>query len=273
MTATLEHPSPSTRALVVAAVVPILVIGVVVSAVLVLVAGIWGLLAGLVVTAVAALLRARSLSKGIRAQVLGALDLRPASLEADARLVNLADGLSATSGVPVPDLFVLDDPGANMLLVGESPDAPALVVTTGLLGALDRIQLEGVVARAFAELRAGGLPASSVAVNAVARPQAALARGGAGALTFRSVSGLLAAGYSAVAGSDRDILLDRAAVALTRYPPGLLAALEEIEKVGTSVASAQPSTAHLWLADPGVAVPGMPERSSLELRIEALRLL
>ena len=78
-----------------------------------------------------------------------------------ARLVNLADGLSATSGVPVPDLFVLDDPGANMLLVGESSATPAVVVTSGLLDALDRIQLESVVAWAFAELRQGELPAAS----------------------------------------------------------------------------------------------------------------
>lgn len=273
MTATLEHSPPRPRALLVAAVLPVVALGIVVSAVLLLVAGVWGLLAGLVLTAVVAVLRARALSHGVRRRVLAVLAPRPAGPDTDARLVNLADGLSATSGVPVPDLFVLDDPGANMLLVGESPSEPAVVVTTGLLDALDRIQLEAVVARAFAELRLGGLPASSVAVNAVARPQASLAGGGAGALTVRPLAGLLAAGYAAVAGSDRDIEIDRAAVALTRYPPGLLAALEQLERVGTAVVRAEPTSAHLWMADPGVGVPGMPERSSLELRIEALRLL
>jgi len=254
------------------AVVPIVALGVIVSAVLLLVTGIWGLLAGLVLTAIAVFLRARSISTGIRRRVLDQLHPRPVT-DADARLVNLAEGLSATSGVPVPDLFVLDDPAANMLLVGESPAAPAVVVTQGLLDALDRIQLEAVVARAFAELRLGGLPASSVAVNAVARPQHSLDRGGPGALAVRPFAGLVATGFASVAGGDRDLELDRAAVALTRYPPGLLAALEQMQRVGTRVAAADPTSAHLWMADPGVGVKGMPERSPLELRIEALRLL
>lgn len=273
MTATVELSPPRPRLLVAAAVVPLVALGVILTAVLLLVAGIWGLLAGLVITVVAVLLRARALTTGIRRRVLGSLPLRPASADTEPRLVNLADGLSATSGVPVPDLFVLDDPGANMLLVGESSATPAVVVTSGLLGALDRIQLESVVAWAFAELRQGELPAATVAVTTVARPAITIAGGGPGALVVKPFSGLFAAGYSYVADPDRDLLLDQAAVALTRYPPGLLSALGRLAQVGTTVGAAVPESAHLWMADPGVSVPGMPARPSLELRVEALRLL
>ncbi len=273
MTATAEHSPPRTRYLVAASVVPLVALGVIVTAVLVLVAGLWGLLAGLVLTAVVVALRARVLTSGVRRRVLAELGARPADLQHDARLVNLAQGLSATSGVPVPDLFVVDDPGANLLLVGESPAAPALVVTTGLLDALDRIQLEGVVARAYAELRQGDLPATSVAVGAVARPAVLLARGGPAAAVLRPFAGPLRVGYEHVADHDRDLLLDRAAVALTRYPPGLAGALEQLERAGTVVRRPDPTTAHLWLADPGASVPGAPSRPALDLRIEALRLL
>ena len=86
-------------------------------------------------------------------------------------------------------------------------------------------------------------------------------------------AGLLASGFRSVTDPDRDLLLDRAAVALTRYPPGLIGALEVFERVGTVILRPDPATAHLWLADPGASVPGMPARPSLDLRIEALRLL
>ena len=273
MTATIEHSPPRPRLLVAAAVVPIIALGLIVSALLFLAVGIVGLLAGLVVTAIVVVLRARALTTGIRRRVLAALGSRPADADTDARLFNLADGLSATSGVPVPDMFVLEDAGANMLVVGESPAAPAVVITTGLLDALDRIQLESVIAWAFAELRQGEVPAASVAVNAVARPALTLAGGGVGALAVRPFAGLITAGYSYVADPDRDLLLDQSAVAITRYPPGLREALVQMQGVGTVLRHPDPASAHLWMADPGSGVPGMPPRPALELRIEALRLL
>ena len=115
-----------------------------------------------------------------------------------------------------------------------------------------------MVAWAFAELRQGELPAASVAVTTVARSAITLAGGGPGALAVRPFSGLFAAGYAYVADPDRDLLLDQAAASLTRYPPGLLSALDRIAQIGTTVARARPESAHLWMADPGVAVPGMP---------------
>jgi heat shock protein HtpX len=148
-----------------------------------------------------------------------------------------------------------------------------VVVTSGLLDALDRVQLESVVAWAFAELRQGDLPAASIAVTTVVSPAIALAAGGSGAVTARPFRRLFRAGYAAVSDPDRDLLFDQAAVALTRYPPGLVDALDRMRAVGTAVDGARPESSHLWMADPGVAVPGMPVRPSLELRMEALRLL
>ena len=107
----------------------------------------------------------------------------------------------------------------------------------------------------------------------MARPATTLAGGGAAALLVRPFGGLFAAGYPSVADPDRDLLLDRAAASLTRYPPGLIGALEVLQRVGTVISRPDPTTAHLWLADPGAVVPGMPARPSLDLRIEALRLL
>ena len=273
MTATAVPNPTSPRTLVAAAVVPVVALGVIVTAVLVLLLGLWGLLLGIVVTVAATALRARQLTHGVRRRVLEVLDVRPADPAAEARLFNLADGLAATSGAPVPDLFVVDEPAANLMLVGEPSATPALVVTSGLLEAVDRVQLEGAVAWAFAVLRRGDLPAASVAVGAVARPRLSAAAGGVGSLVVRPFGALLAAGHSHLADPERDLELDRAAVGLTRYPPGLRGALEQMERTGTAVARPDAATAHLWMADPGGAVPGLAARPSLELRIEALRLL
>lgn len=256
-----------------AAVVPWAAFGLVAAALLFLAFGILGLFAGLILAAVAIWIRVRRLTHGGRDRVLARIGAVPVATGEQARLVNLADSLSTSSGVPVPDLFVLDDPAANLLVVGERPDRVAMVVTTGMLGALDRIQLEGAVARGFAELRQGDLRSATVAVDAVAGPASSLAAGGIGSLMVRPFSGLLASGYRQIAGEDHDLVLDRAAASLTRYPPGLVGALEQFQKTGTAIRRPDPATAHLWIADSGASVPAMPARPSLDLRIEALRLL
>lgn len=273
MTATVERIERSTRPLQMAAVVPVVSSGIVVTAVLLLLAGVFGLIIGILLTAIAAVLRVRGLSAGVEDEVLAAIGAEPVSGPLEARLTNLAEGLAAQRGVPVPTLRLVDDPGANMLVVGMTPERAALVVTTGLLMALDRIQLEAIVGRGIAEIRQGDLPAGTMAVRSVGRPAAALDAGGLRALTVRPFAGLVNAGAAFVADPDRDLLLDQAGVALTRFPPGLLAALERCEAVGTSLTRTDPAIDHLWMASTGATGRPVADRPDLRLRIEALRLL
>ena len=273
MTATVELSPPRPRLLVAAAVVPLVALGVVLTAVLFLVAGIWGLLAGLIITAGVVALRARALTTGIRQRVLASLDRgRPTPPPSPASSTS-PTGCPPPAACPSP-LFVLDDPGANMLVVGEASATPALVVTSGLLAAVDRIQLEAVVAWAFAELRQGELPAASVAVTTVARSAITLAGGGPGALSpcGRSAdSSPPATPY--VADPVRDLLLDQAAASLTRYPAGPAAA----PSTG-SPRSAPPSPGPARRRTSGWPTPAWPCRAcrpgpGSSCRVEALRLL
>ena len=167
----------------------------------------------------------------------------PADEVAHAGLHNLTEGLCVTSGLPKPALFVVDDPGANAFAVGRTPQRAAVVVTSGLLEAVARIELEGLVAQELAHIRNGD---TAVATIAVAVPFA---------------SGLLDA--------HREQLADLAAVELTRYPPGLAAALQKVRDHGTAVQARSFALAHLWLAPPdGSAGPaGAP---ALDERIAAL---
>src|SRR4030095_5164132 len=62
------------------------------------------------------------------------------------RYANLVEGLSRAAGLPMPRLYVADSDAAHAFSAGRDPERSALVVTTGLLGGLNRVELEGVLA-------------------------------------------------------------------------------------------------------------------------------
>lgn len=92
---------------------------------------------------------------------------------AQPRLHNLVDGLCVTSGVTKPTLYVLDDAARNVATVvtagGETPQA-AMIVTSGLLEGLSRIELEGVLAQQLSHLRDGDVAVGTFVAALVALP-------------------------------------------------------------------------------------------------------
>jgi heat shock protein HtpX len=191
---------------------------------------------------------------------------RPSFLEATdaARLVDVAAGLLAAFGLPRVDVRVLDDPAPNAISVGRSPDRGVIFVTRGLVGLLDRIELEAVLAHELAHIKRGDTISGAIAV-----------------LAFDPLRRYVPAfGWIAdrVAGDGRETSADRAAVAVTRYPPGLISALEKLggaptlrpTRLSRGVAE---STSRMWLAPFGEVGDG-PERFGeldLEERIGVLR--
>ncbi|MGD9798090.1 MAG: M48 family metalloprotease, partial [Acidimicrobiia bacterium] len=100
-----------------------------------------GLAAGLVVGGLAAAWA----WAGAEARVLRVLGARPVGATEEPGLHNLTEALCAVAGLPKPGLHVVDDEALNALAVGRDPRRAALVVTTGLLASLERIELEGVL--------------------------------------------------------------------------------------------------------------------------------
>lgn len=162
------------------------------------------------------------------------------------RFHNVADGLCVAAGGGDPGLYVVEDPALNAFAVGRDPRRGALVVTTGLLEALDRMELEAVIAHLVALIRDDAMPASTMAA----------------AVPFAPSPAALAAGHHARA--------DLAAVALTRYPPGLIAALEKLESGGSVLQRDVKAGAHLWVAPP-VANAALETHQPLAQRIATLR--
>jgi len=199
---------------------------------------------------------------------------RPADDLEFARLHNLVEGLCIASGLPKPDVYVVDDPAPNAFATGRNPHHAAIAVTTGLLDQMDRVELEGVVAHELSHIRNYDILVSTLAVTMVgavalmtdlairmmwwnggrvprqgdqADRSNPLAYVGFGLLILAPV---IAKIMQATISRQRETLADVSACQMTRYPPGLISALEKLQADQTATHSASTATAHLWIEQP-----------------------
>lgn len=183
------------------------------------------------------------------ARLRAAIGGRPADPHTDARLLNLVEGLCTATGLKVPTVRVIEAPGLNALAAGRSASSATLAVTTGLISGLSRIELEGVLAEEVVAIRRERMVPATIAA---------------------SLPPVLSRVIPVRGGPELDN--DRAAVTLTRYPPGLIGALEKMAERGTTV-PAPPSLEALWMASPRQEADPDSARVPLAERIEALTVL
>ena len=163
----------------------------------------------------------------------GAQPADPARLP---RYHNLVEGLSQAAGLPMPRLYVVDSDAANAFSIGRDPERGALVVTTGLLTGLNRVELEGVLAHELNHIWSWGARLATLGV--------ALGR----------VPGLL----RLVAPPRREFDADEAGARLTRYPPGLVSALKKL--AAGNPPPIRPHLGHLWIVAPDPTHPPVAAR-------------
>ena len=202
---------------------------------------------------------------------------RPADPVQYARLHNLVEGLCIASGLPKPRVYVVDDPAPNAFATGRNPQHAAIAVTTGLLEKMNRVELEGVVAHELSHVKNYDILVSTLAVTMVG-VVALLAdigvrmlwwgggrrqyaddddHGGGGlalllvpAIILLILSPFIARLMQAAVGRRRESLADVSGVEMTRYPPGLISALEKLRDDSTVVHAHSRATAHLWIEEP-----------------------
>jgi heat shock protein HtpX len=199
---------------------------------------------------------------------------RPADPQQYQRLHNLVEGLCIASGLPKPRVYVIDDPAPNAFATGRDPKHAAIAVTTGLLEKMNRVELEGVVAHELSHIRNYDILVSTLAVTLVGavalltnfavralwwnggRVRRDGDRDGGGnplmlvGFVFLILAPLLAKVMQAAVSRKRETLADVSACQMTRYPPGLISALEKLRDDVTVTHSATTATAHMWIEQP-----------------------
>lgn len=244
------------RAMVVGA-VPAVVLGVVLAVAVHVLVGL--LVAVLVAGAWAALVRSK-VQGAVRSVLVDAAAV-PVDEESAPRLANVVDGLCVASGVTAPELWVVRAAPVNAMALAAG-DRAAVVVTDGLVEELGLVALEGIVANLLGRLRDGSARLLTTAHALGSLPLAAVW------LPERLVADALGEQYA--------VRSDIEAVRLTRYPPGLRAALRDAAATGTAVPSTSPDRAHLWLVpvvDDAAAGSSSTLRTTaqpLDLRIDVL---
>jgi heat shock protein HtpX len=192
-----------------------------------------------------------------------------------ARYHNLVEGLCIASGLPKPRLYIVEDSAPNAFSTGRNPKHAAVAVTTGLLDKMNRVELEGVLAHELSHIRNYDVLVMTLAVTMVGIIalisdyflRIMFWTGGRGGrddnnnnplgIVFAILgfvllifAPIIAALMQMAVSRKREYLADASGVQLTRYPPGLISALEKLKDDHTSTHFASKATAHLWIEEP-----------------------
>ena len=196
----------------------------------------------------------------------------PADEVEDRQLHNLVEGLALGSGLPKPRVYVVDDPAPNAFATGRNPEKAAVAVTRGLMVKMNRDELEGVLAHELAHIKNRDTLVMTLAVTLVGViilladwMMRALWWGGHSrdrnnnglglpfaiiGLVLLVTAPLFAQLLQFAISRQREFLADAEAIVITRFPDGLIGALEKLKEDQTVVRTASKATAHLWIEAP-----------------------
>lgn len=194
------------------------------------------------------------------------------------RLYRIVENLAITTGLPMPKVYIVNDPAPNAFATGRDPEHAAVAATTGLLEIMDDSELEGVMAHELAHVKNFDIRVTTivfglvVVVGLVADVLARMAffggmrkEGGGGhplilivGIAAMILAPLLAALIQAAISRQREYLADATGALTTRHPEALASALQKLGQYGRPLKKQQASMAHLWMADP--IQPGVIDR-------------
>lgn len=184
------------------------------------------------------------------------------------RLWRIVENLSIASGLPMPKVYMIDDPAPNAFATGRDPQHAVVAATTGLLDMMNDSELEGVMAHELShvgnyDIRVMGIVLVLVTVLAVLSDiflrmlfwgDRDSREGGAIFAVLGIVAALLAPLVAMLLqlaiSRKREYLADASGALLTRHPEGLASALEKIGSYSRPMRKVSTSTAHLFISNP-----------------------
>ena len=208
--------------------------------------------------------------------VLGISQAKEVKHDENPDLYHIVENLCIGAGLPVPKIYVIDDTAPNAFATGRDPQHAVVVVTSGLLQKMDKLELEGVIAHELSHIKNYDIRLMTVVVVLVGlvalladlmlrftwfgagrRPgNRGRGEGAVGAVIL--IVAILAAILAPLAAQlirfalsrSREYLADASGALLTRYPEGLARALEKIEADQEPLEVANKATAHLYITNP-----------------------
>lgn len=183
------------------------------------------------------------------------------------RLWRTVENLSITTGTPMPEIYVINDPAPNAFATGRDPEHAIVAATTGLLEIMDDSELEGVMAHELGHVRNYDIRVSLVvfglvvAVGFIADMFLRMAFFGRNnnnnnpvvmvfGLAAMVVAPLVATMVQLAVSRQREYLADATSAMTTRHPDALANALLKLEAYGRPMRKQNTSMSHLWIADP-----------------------
>ena len=197
------------------------------------------------------------------------------------RLWNIVENLSISEGMPMPKVYIINDPAPNAFATGRNPEKAVVAATTGLLDIMDDNELQGVMAHEMGHVKNYDIRVSTIVFGLVSAigilADIALRMAWYSSFSRNKNSGQLAlfmvaigiVGWiiafligpivSAAVSRQREYLADATGVEMTRYPDGLASALKKLGEYGRPMRKANSAMAHMYISDP--LKPGMVERA------------
>lgn len=186
-------------------------------------------------------------------------------------LWNTVENLAITAGLPMPKVYIIEDPAPNAFATGRNKEHAVVAVTTGILGLLDKTELEGVIAHELSHIGNRDILLSTMVVVLVGFISIvahiftrSLFFGGGRSRDNNNAGGIMmligivlsilapifATLIQLAISRKREFLADASGALLTRYPEGLANALIKIGKYNQPMKYANEATAHLFIANP-----------------------
>lgn len=188
-------------------------------------------------------------------------------------LYRLVENLCITAGLPVPKIYIIEDSAPNAFATGRDPRHAAIAVTSGILGKLEKTELEGVIAHELSHIGNRDILISTIATVLVGivvlladwfrrwsffggRRRNDNDNNQLGviimvlAIVFAILAPLFAQLLQLAVSRKREFAADADAALLTRYPEGLARALEKISADREPLEVANRATAHMYIVSP-----------------------
>ncbi len=212
------------------------------------------------------------------------------------RLWNMVENLAISQGMPMPKVYIINDPAPNAFATGRNPEKAVVAATTGLLEIMDDNELEGVMAHELGHVKNYDIRVSMIvfglisAIGILADFAIRMAwysgmsrnrdSGQLGMILILVgvvgwiIAALIGPLVSAAISRQREYLADASGAAMTRYPDGLASALKKLGDYGRPMQRANSAMAHMYINDP--IKPGLVERAfsthpPIPKRIERLK--